>query len=65
MAGTPSAAATAATAAAAAAAATAASPPSHLFTKPRLCGIFLVEDVERPQADVGDLFLANKDFMTR
>src|SRR5262245_56191779 len=29
----------------------------------RLCGIFLVEDVERRQADVRDFLLAKKEFM--
>ena len=27
------------------------------------CGVFLVEDIERRQADVGDFFLAESDFV--
>src|SRR5262249_8341400 len=54
-----SAAASAATAAPAAAAASAASGKS--FAKSRRSGVFLVEDVERPQADVGDFFLTEGD----
>src|SRR5262249_62043383 len=58
----------AATAAAAAAAASAASAASAApaascksFPKSRRSGVFLVEDVERPQADVGDFFLTESD----
>jgi hypothetical protein len=66
-----SAAASAAAAAAAAAAATAASAAStspaasaasgKFFPKSGRSGVFLVEDVERPQADVGDFFLTESD----
>src|SRR5215831_4603790 len=59
------AAASAAAAAAAAAAATAApaasAAPGKFFPKSRRSGIFLVEDVERPQADVGDFFFTESD----
>jgi hypothetical protein len=69
----PAAAATAATAAAgapsasaaSAAAASAASPPSHLLTGLGLRGVFLVENVECREADVGELFLTEEDFLTR
>src|SRR5262249_60072336 len=53
------AAAAAASAASAASAAPAASCKS--FPKSRRSGVFLVEDVERPQADVGDFFLTESD----
>jgi hypothetical protein len=35
-----------------------------LFAKPGPCGVFLVEDVESPEADVRNLLLAKKDFVT-
>jgi hypothetical protein len=54
-----SAAAAAASAASAAAAASAAS--GKFFPKSGRSGVFLVEDVERPQADVGDFFLTERD----
>ena len=53
---TTSAAAAAASAASAATAATAAL--SLLFAEPACSGVLLVEDEERPQADVGDFLLA-------
>lgn len=37
----------------------------NFFTQLRLRGIFLVENIEGGQADVGDLLLTEKDFMTR
>jgi len=56
------AAASAASAAPAASAAAAASAASgKLFPKSGRPGVFLVEDVERPQADVGDFFLTESD----
>ncbi len=72
---TPAAASAATTAAAAAAAATAASaaapaasaasaasaPLRNLFPDVGRAGVFLVEDVEGPQADVGDFFFAERD----
>jgi hypothetical protein len=54
-----SAAAAAASAASAAPAASAAS--GKFFPKSGRSGVFLVEDVERPQADVGDFFLTESD----
>ncbi len=52
--------------AATAAAATASAPPrSDFLAERRLDGIFLVEYVERRQADVRDFLLAKKDFMIR
>src|SRR5262249_35063086 len=62
-------AAAAATAAAAAAAAASAAPAAaaasaasgKFFPKSGRFGVFLVEDVERPQADVGDFFLTESD----
>ena len=56
---TASAATSAAAPAAAAAAASAAS--GKLFAESGRSGVFLVEDVERPQADVGDFFLTESD----
>jgi hypothetical protein len=48
----------------AAASATSAPPPlSDFLAELRLCGIFLVEDVERRQADVRDFLVAKKEFM--
>src|SRR5262249_35619197 len=56
------AAASAASAAPPAAAAAAASAASgKLFAESRRSGVFLVKDVERPQADVDDFFLAESD----
>src|SRR6516164_11134882 len=56
------AAASAASAAPAASAAAAASAASgKFFPKSGRSGVFLVEDVERPQADVGDFFLTESD----
>src|SRR5215471_14895079 len=56
------AAASAASAAPAASAAAAASAASgKFFPKSGRFGVFLVEDVERPQADVGDFFLTESD----
>src|SRR5262244_3585011 len=58
------AAATAAAAAAASAASAAAAAPAasgEFFPKSGRSGVFLVEDVERPQADVGDFFLTESD----
>ena len=56
------AAASAASAAAPAAAAAAASAASgKLFAESGRSSVFLVEDVERPQADVGDFFLTESD----
>ena len=60
----PAAPAAAATATAAPAPTTAASTPSDLVTKLRL-GTLLVEDIEGRQADVGKLFLAEDDFVSR
>jgi hypothetical protein len=36
-----------------------------LLAGPRWPGVFLVEDKERSQADVGDLFLVENDAVTR
>jgi hypothetical protein len=64
-------AATAATAAAAAAshgaasAAAATATPGEFFADLGCCGVFLVEDIERRQADVGDFFLTEKARVTR
>jgi hypothetical protein len=58
---TSSAAAAAAAAASAAAAPSAATAARILLAGARRWGVFLVEDVERPQADVGDLFLIERD----
>src|SRR5215813_9617096 len=52
---------TAAAASAAASAAAAAAASSKFFPKSRRSGVFLVEDVERRQADVGDFFLTECD----
>ncbi len=52
---------TAATASTAAASAT----PGKFFAYARCRGVFLVEDVERRQADVGNLLLTEKDFVMR
>jgi hypothetical protein len=32
--------------------------------EPGLFGIFLLEDIERRQTDIGDFFLTKKDFVT-
>jgi hypothetical protein len=56
----PSAAATAASAAASAASA-ASAPLCNLFPEVGRAGVLLVEDVERPQADVGDFFLIESE----
>src|SRR6516162_7489782 len=50
-----------AAAAASAAAASAAAASGEFFPKSGRSGVFLVEDVERPQADVGDFFLTESD----
>jgi len=55
------AAASAAAASAAAASAAAAAASGEFFPKSGRSGVFLVEDVERPQADVGDFFLTESD----
>jgi hypothetical protein len=55
----------AAPAAATSAAATAATPGSYFLADLRRCGIFLVEHIERRQADVRDFLLAKKDLMFR
>src|SRR5215813_5557128 len=55
------AAAAAAASAASAAPAAAAAASSKFFPKSGRSGVFLVEDVERPQADVGDFFLTESD----
>src|SRR5262249_12388666 len=57
----PAAAAAAADSSASAAAAAAAAASSKFFPKSRRSGVFLVEDVERRQADVGDFFLTECD----
>src|SRR5262249_25310217 len=54
-------AAAAAASAASAAPAAAAAASSKFFPKSGRSGVFLVEDVERPQADVGDFFLTESD----
>jgi hypothetical protein len=57
---------TAPAATAAAASATAATaPPSESFAHLRFRDVFLVEDIERRQAHVGNLLLTEKDFMGR
>src|SRR5215510_5209390 len=55
------AAAASAASAASAAPAAAAAASSKFFPKSGRSGVFLVEDVERPQADVGDFFLTESD----
>src|SRR5262249_40717190 len=57
----PPAAATATATASAAAPAAPAAPPGERRVELRLSAVFLVEDVERHQADVGNLFLAERD----
>src|ERR1700675_2992239 len=49
-----------ATSAASAASAT----PGHLYAALGRCRVFLVEEIERRQADVGDFLLAKRDFVT-
>jgi len=56
--------ATPATATASAATATTAAAPSYLNATLRSCAVFLVEDVELRQADVGDFFLTERDRVT-
>src|SRR6516164_5429884 len=51
----------AAASAASAAPAAAAAASGEFFPKSGRSGVFLVEDVERPQADVGDFFLTESD----
>jgi hypothetical protein len=55
------------TSARAAPAAAAAAPPpiGNFFTDLRCRGVFLVEDVERRQTDVGDFLFTEKDFVIR
>jgi hypothetical protein len=64
-AGSTAAATTAAGAAAATttAATTTATGQSQFLGERRRSGIFLVEDVERPQADIGNFLIAEKDFV--
>src|SRR5215470_18137242 len=50
-----------AAAATSAAAAAAAAASGKFFSESGRSGVFLVEDVERPQADVGDFFLTESD----
>jgi hypothetical protein len=63
------AAAAAATASPAASAATSAAAtsttPGDFFAELRRCSVFLVEDIERRQADVRDFLLTEKDFVRR
>jgi hypothetical protein len=47
------------------AAAAAATTPGNLLAEPGRSGVLFVEHVERRQADVGNLFLAKKDRVTR
>ena len=63
-AGTARAASPAAAATGAAATSAAAPPQGNLVTQLWLCGVLLVEDVERRQADVGNLFLAEEELLT-
>jgi hypothetical protein len=48
----------------AAAATTTATGESQVLREPGRSGIFLVVDVERPQTDVENFLLAEKEFMT-
>jgi hypothetical protein len=61
--------ATAATASPAASAATSAAAtsttPGDFFAELMCCSVFLVEDIERRQADVRDFLLTEKDFVSR
>jgi hypothetical protein len=52
-------------AASAAASASTATSPGHFFADPACSDVFLVEHIKRRQADVGDFFLTEKDFLTR
>jgi len=54
----------AASAAAAAAAAAATATPGEFFADLGCCGVFLVEDIERRQADVENFFLTQKARVT-
>jgi hypothetical protein len=56
---------TAAAAVAAATAVAAAAAASQSYAAGSLCGVLLVEDIERRQADVGDFFFTEGDLMTR
>jgi hypothetical protein len=51
--------------AASATSATASATSGKLFAEPGCSGVLLVEDIERPQADVGDFLLIESDFVTR
>jgi hypothetical protein len=56
--------ATAATVSATPATVSATTPASHKLDAWAECGgVFLVEDIKRPQGNVGKFFLAQKDFM--
>jgi hypothetical protein len=55
----------AATTAAAAMAAAAVAAGSVSLTEPGFGSVLIVENVERRQADVGNLFLAERDFVIR
>jgi hypothetical protein len=61
----PTDAATTASAASAATATATATAPSDLYAVLSRCRVFLVEDIERGEADVGDFFFAERDCMTR
>jgi hypothetical protein len=54
---------TAVSAAAVSAAAAASSGKLHVLAELG-CDVFLVEDIERPQADVGDFLFAERNFVT-
>jgi hypothetical protein len=60
----PNPAAPAAAAASASMAASAASPVGKLYAGPGCSGVFLVEDIERCQADVRDFLLTESDLVT-
>jgi len=63
-----SASATASAASAATAASSAAATPAasgKLFAEPGRSGVLLVEDIERPQADVGDFLFIEGDLLTK
>src|SRR5262249_61830604 len=47
------------------AASAASATPGKSFAEARRSGVFLVEDVERRQADVGDFFLTESDLRPR
>ena len=59
------AAASAAAVSAAAAVPAAAAAGKFLYARLQVCGVFLVEDKERRQTDVGELFLTERDFVRR